>query len=79
MLVSNEVLTIYLTLLTWLYDLFPIETTILYNLWNVFFIPLMLTFYQGSKIAESGQNLMITVGKIVNKCQDEKVIEKVNC
>ncbi|CAO1424237.1 unnamed protein product [Diamesa hyperborea] len=76
LLVVNEVLTIYLTILTWIYDLFPIETAILYNLWNVFFIPLMLTFHQGSKIADSGRNLLITIGKIVNKCQDEKVIEK---
>ena len=77
-MLSGEVLTIYLTILTWIYDLFPIETAIVYNLWNIFYIPVVLTFRQGSKVTEKGRNLMITIGKIVNKCQDDKVIEKVN-
>lgn len=79
MIFTLEVLSIYMTILTWSYDLFPIETMVIYNLWNVYqIVPLVLTFRQGSKVAESGRNLMITIVKIVNNCQDEKVIEKVN-
>ena len=79
MILTLNVLIIYLTILTWNYDLFPIETAIVYNLWNIYQnIPLILTFRQGSKVVQSGRNLFITIGKIVNKCQDEKIIEKVN-
>lgn len=72
-----QILTIYMTILTCFYNLFPIETTIVYNLWNVLYIPFIFTFRQGSKVAESGRHLMITIGKVVNKCHDEKVIDKV--
>lgn len=61
-----EVLTIYLTILTCFYDLFPIETTIVYNLWNILYIPFIFTFRQGSKVAESGRNLMITIEIRIN-------------
>lgn len=78
MTLTLEVLTIYLTILSISYDLFPPLPTIVYNLWNEYqAIPLILTFRQGSKVAEIGRNLMITIGKIVNNCQDDKVIEKV--
>lgn len=79
MILILEVLTIYLTIISWHYDLFPIMTAIVYNLWNVYqVVPLILTFRQGSKVTESGRNLMITIVKVVNKCQDDKVIDKVN-
>ena len=67
-----------MTILTLQYDMFELRVLTVFNIWNLYqIIPITISMHYGSKTVHNCNELMISVGKIVNDWDDEDVLNRV--
>ena len=65
-------------MLAFQYDMFSLKVLIIFHLWNLYqIIPVIICLYYGSKTVSNCNELMISVGRIVNEWDDEEVLNRV--
>ena len=67
-----------MTILGFQHDMFTLEIIINFHYWNFYqIIPVIVCLHYGSKTVFNCNELMITVGRIVNEWDDEEILNRV--
>lgn len=75
----TDVFTIYKILLTWKTGTLMLEEILQMVIWNFYqTVPVYIVILLGSKTTEKAQKMIAILGKLINSCDDNKVIERVN-
>lgn len=75
----TDVFTIYTTLYSWKTGALKLKVILQMMIWNFYqTVPVYIVILLGSKITEKAQRMIPIIGKLINSCDDQKVLERVN-
>lgn len=74
----TDVFTIYKILSNWKTGTLQLELVLQMIIWNFYqTVPVYMVILLGSKTTEKAQKMIAVIGKLINSCDDNNVLERV--